>query len=279
MVDVILDTLLDTLKLLPFLFLTYLAMEYLEQRTANKTENFIKKAGRFGPFIGSLAGAVPQCGLSAAATNLYAGKVISMGTLIAIYLSTSDEMLPILISEQAPILTIISILIAKVIIGCIAGVIVDLLLFKKKTVKMHIHELCEQEHCHCEEGSILKSALIHTGQITAFIVVISFALNTALFFLGEDVLGGFIMNKPVIGPVLAGIIGLIPNCAASVVITKLFLEGLISVGSMMSGLLVGAGVGLLVLFRVNKHRKENFTIVGLLYAFGAFTGIIIDLFM
>lgn len=279
MIDVILDTLLDVVKLLPFLFLTYLAMEYLEHKTGDKAELLVKKAGRFGPVIGGVLGIVPQCGFSAAASNLYAGRVISLGTLMAIYLSTSDEMLPILISEQVSFWLIVKILLAKAVIGMVAGLIIDFLLRKKGLEQHeHIHDICEHEHCHCEKG-IFRSALSHTAQITFFILLITFALNLILYFVGEDALANLILSKPVVGPLLASLVGLIPNCAGSVVITQLYLEKVIGIGSAMAGLLTGSGVGLLVLFRVNHNRKENLRILGLLYGIGVLAGIVIELFL
>ena len=279
MIDVILDTLLDVVKLLPFLFLTYLAMEYLEHKTGDKAELLVKKAGRFGPVIGGVLGIVPQCGFSAAASNLYAGRVISLGTLMAIYLSTSDEMLPILISEQVSFWLIVKILLAKAVIGMVAGLIIDFLLRKKGLEQHeHIHDICEHEHCHCEKG-IFRSALSHTAQITFFILIITFALTLILYFVGEDVLANLILSKPVVGPLLASLVGLIPNCSGSVVITQLYLEKVIGIGSAMAGLLTGSGVGLLVLFRVNHNRKENLRILGLLYGIGVLAGIVIELFL
>lgn len=279
MIDVILDTLLDVVKLLPFLFLTYLAMEYLEHKTGDKAELLVKKAGRFGPVIGGVLGIVPQCGFSAAASNLYAGRVISLGTLMAIYLSTSDEMLPILISEQVSFWLIVKILLAKAVIGMVAGLIIDFLLRKKGLEQHeHIHDICEHEHCHCEKG-IFRSALSHTAQITFFILLITFALNLILYFVGEDALANLILSKPVVGPLLASLVGLIPNCAGSVVITQLYLENVIGIGAAMAGLLTGSGVGLLVLFRVNHNRKENLRILGLLYGIGVLAGIVIELFL
>ena len=218
MPDVILDTLLDVIKLLPFLFVTYLAMEYLEHRAGDKAEALVRKAGPFGPVIGGLLGVVPQCGFSAAASNLYAGRVITLGTLLAIYLSTSDEMLPVLISEQAPAGTIFKILLAKAVIGIAAGLLLDLILRRRGVgnhAHIHIHEMCEHEHCSCEKG-IFRSALSHTVQIAAFVLLITFALNTALFFAGEDIPKNVFWNGPVAGPLLAGLVGLIPNCAGSV---------------------------------------------------------------
>lgn len=277
MSDVIIDTLLDTLKLIPFLFLTYLAMEYLEHKTGRKAQKLVRKAGRFGPVIGGALGIVPQCGFSAAASGLYAGRVITLGTLMAIYLSTSDEMLPILISEQAPVRTIVFILLAKAVIGIAAGFIIDLIFSGRKEEEHHIHEICEQEHCHCEEGGIFRSALVHTAQISGFILIITFLLNLLFFFVGEDVLAGSILNRKILGPVLAAVVGLIPNCAGSVAITQLYLEGVIGTGAMLSGLLTGTGVGLLILFRVNHDRKEDLKILGMLFFIGVLVGVVVGL--
>ena len=277
MLHIIEHTLIDSLKLIPFLFLTYLAMEYLEHRAGAGTERLVRKAGRMGPLIGGILGAVPQCGFSAAASGLYAGRVISLGTLIAIYLSTSDEMLPILISEKQPLGLILNILSAKVLIGAAAGFLIDIFLFRKsdKEEHHHIHDICAHEHCHCEKG-ILRSAVSHTLQITFFIILITFVMNIVLHFVGEEALAELILNRPVLGPILAGAVGLIPNCAASVAITQLYLSGAMSTGAMMSGLLSGAGAGLLVLFRANHNKKENLKIVCLLYAIGVLTGIVIE---
>lgn len=269
-------TLLDSVKLVPFLFLTYLAMEYLEHRAGDKAQRLVQKSGRLGPVIGGLLGVVPQCGFSAAASNLYAGRVITLGTLLAIYLSTSDEMLPILISEQAPVGVILAILLMKAGIGMVAGCVIDLLLPPKQGEHPHIHELCEHEHCNCEKG-IFRSALKHTLHILFFIIVIGFAVEFLLHFLGEDALAKLLWDRPVLGPVLAGLVGLIPNCAASVAITQLYLAGVLSMGAMMAGLLVGAGVGLMVLLRVNADLRENLKIIGLLYGIGVAAGIVIDL--
>ena len=281
LIHIIEHTLKDSLSLVPLLFLTYLAMEYLEHKAEDKVIAVVNKAGKWGPLVGGLAGAAPQCGFSAAASNLYAGRIISLGTLMAIYLSTSDEMLPILISEKQPVDMIIKLVLTKVIIGVIAGFLIDSVFFKNKQEHdhdhEHIHEMCEHEHCHCEKG-VLRSAISHTLQITVFIVLITFGLTLILEMGGEEALEQFLLNRPVLGPVIAGIVGLIPNCAASVVITQLYLKGALSLGAMMSGLLVGSGVGLLVLFRVNHHKKENFTILGLLYLIGVVAGIVIELF-
>ncbi|MDD5829333.1 MAG: putative manganese transporter, partial [Lachnospira sp.] len=257
--DVIVDTLIDGVKLLPFLFLTYLAMEYIEHKVSGKTKAAIKKSGKAGPLIGGVLGAFPQCGFSTAASNLYAGKVITVGTLIAIYLSTSDEMLPVMLSEKISVTLIIKIILTKVVIAVIAGLVIDFVIRKIRKPEItldKIGHMCDHDHCHCEK-SIFKSALKHTVVIFGFILGISFILNVIIMFIGEDTLAGLILNRPVIGPLISGIVGLIPNCAASVVITQLYINGVMSFGSMMAGLLPGSGVGILVLFKENDNLKEN----------------------
>lgn len=277
--DVIMDTFIDGIKLVPFLFLTYLIMEYIEHRTGKKTEQMIKKSGKWGPFIGGALGVVPQCGFSTAASNLYAGRIITLGTLFSIYLSTSDEMLPVLISEQADPAVILKILLVKMVIGIAAGFVIDGVIknkFGRKEEELRIEHMCDHEHCHCGEGKIFQSAVNHTMQIFLFILLISFLLNLAIGLTGEEKISMILSGKPVIGPMLAGLLGLIPNCAASVALTQLYLEGILSAGSMIAGLLAGAGVGLLVLFRVNDNLKENIRITVLLYIIGVISGIIIE---
>ena len=279
MLDVILDTLLDCVKLLPFLFLTYLAMEYIEHKAGERIQETIKKSGKCGPLIGSILGAFPQCGFSAAASNLYAARIITLGTLISIYLSTSDEMLPILISQQVGAAMIWKILGIKVLIGMAAGFLIDIVLnmfLKKEKEALQIEQLCEHHHCQCEEG-IVKSALRHTVEIFIYLLLITFVLNIFIALIGEDFLANLLLNRPVIGEVIAGLVGLIPNCAASVVITQLYLNGILNEGAMMAGLLVGAGVGILVLLRVNDRPKDNVRIIALLYVIGVAAGIIVEL--
>lgn len=280
MLHIIEHTFFDVIKLVPFLFVTYLVMEYIENKTGEGFMNTVKKAGKIGPLFGGVLGAFPQCGFSAAASGLYAGRVITVGTLISIYLSTSDEMLPILISEKVNALIIIKILAVKISIGIIVGFIVDLLLSRfiiPKKDEEGIEHLCHHDHCHCEK-SLIKSSIKHTLQIFFFIFVITLVLNIVIHNIGEEALSSLILDKKIIGPILSGVVGLIPNCASSVVITQLFLSNVISFGSMLAGLLVGAGVGVLVLFKVNSHRlKENIKILCVLYVFGVLAGIIVDI--
>lgn len=283
----LLDALEDTLKLLPFLLVTYILMEALERKTEDKSASLLAKSGPFGPVIGALVGVVPQCGFSAAASSLYAGGLISIGTLLSVFLSTSDEMLPIFISEQVAVPTIVRILLTKAVLGLVSGLLVDLVLYftkwKNKVVRHRIHDLCEMEHCGCEEeeggiGGILKSALVHTVNITVFVFLITLVLTLLVEGIGEEAIASFLSGKEIAGVLLAGLIGLIPNCVASVMITQLYLEGMLGAGQMMTGLLVGAGVGLLVLFRTNSHPKENLKITALLYVIGVFWGLLMELF-
>ena len=261
--DALLDAAIDTVKLIPFLFITYLIMEALERKTSGHTTSLMSRVGRFGPIVGALVGIVPQCGFSAAASSLYAGGLISIGSLLSVFLSTSDEMLPIFISEQVAAPTILRILISKAVLGMLSGLLVDFLLrftkYRSKTEK-HVRDLCEEEHCGYEEeeGSVLHSALVHTLHIVLFVFLITVALTIAVESLGEERVAGFLTGKPVIGTFLAALFGLIPNCASSVLITQLYLDGMLGAGQMMAGRLVGAGVGLLVLFRTNDRSKSLF---------------------
>lgn len=277
--DSIADAFMDSIKLIIFLFAAYLVMEWIERRTEHKQAEKISKAGKVGPLAGGLMGVVPQCGFSVAAANLYTGGVISIGTLLAVFMSTSDEMLPIFISEKVAAGTIIKILAVKALIAILTGFLIDMVIrlsgYKDKH-KKDIHEICEEEHCHCEDG-ILKSAALHTIKITLFIFVISVVLNIVIGVVGEDTLKTVFSDVPVIAEVISALVGLIPNCSASVLITELYLEGVLNAGAMMAGLLVSAGVGVMVLFRMNRHHmKENLKVLALLYLTGLAWGIIID---
>ena len=276
LIHILEHTLIDTLKILPFLFLTYLLMEYLEYHAMGKLTNAVSKVGKAGPLLGGIVGIVPQCGFSAAASGLFAGGVVSAGTLLAVFFSTSDEMLPLFISHGLEAGSIVKILLVKVVLAVISGYAIDavLKLFKKKN-KKSIHEFCESEHCDCEDG-ILKSAVIHTVKIWIFVFAVTFVLNLLLESTGFEEAALDFTAVPWIAIPIACLIGLIPNCAASVVITECYLNGLISGGAMMAGLLTSCGVGLLVLFRTNKRMSENIKITIAAYGIGVFWGLIID---
>ena len=314
--SVVVHALEELVAILPFLFLTYLFMEFLEHRAGKRMENAVRRAGRVGPLWGSLLGIVPQCGFSAAAAGLYSGRVITLGTLLAVFLSTSDEMLPLMIGQENP-LSIFKILGVKVVLAIIAGFSVDAVLrirAKKQKEEHHeehthhehhhdhnhhdhnhhehehhehehhehehrdafaIAELCESEGCRCERG-VWLSTLFHTLKTGGFLLALILLLNLLMFFIGEEALSHALTGVPFLSHTLSALVGLIPNCAASVVITELYLEGLISAGCMLSGLLVSAGLGLLLLFRLNRSTKECLLILTLLFGIGLLSGILID---
>lgn len=272
MLDVIKETLLDGLKLLPFLFITFIVIELIEHKVNNK--KIISKAGTFGPFFGSILGIIPQCGFSVSATNLYATRIISLGTLISIYLSTSDEMLPILISEKVDINIILKIILLKFLIGMLCGFIIDLI-FRKKDNNT-INHLCEKEHCHCEQ-SLFMSSLKHALNIFIFIIIISFIINVSFEYIGDDFISKLFMKNSLLSPFICSLFGLIPNCVSSVALTEFYLNNTINFGSLMAGLLTGSGVALMVLFKTNSNLKENIKIISIIYFIGAISGIIINL--
>ncbi len=279
LIEVLTESVLDTVRLIPFLYLTYLAMEYFEEKAGEKTIAAVKKTGRFGPLAGGLLGLLPQCGFSAAASGLYAGGLITAGTLLSVFLSTSDEMLPILLSESVPFPVIGRILLAKLAVGAVTGLLLDAAVsaLRKRglrTAEKHIHDLCEQDDCGCEEGNIFLSALRHTLQVSLFIFIITLTAGFLLEGIGEDAFASFLSARPAAGVFLSALIGLVPNCGASVVITELYLKGFLSGGQMLAGLLVGAGVGLPVLFRNNRNRKEDLLLTCVLYASGVFWGLL-----
>lgn len=276
MKEVILDTIVDSLKLIPFLLVAFLIIELLEHKLNNKTKNILTKSKKIGPIIGSLLGVIPQCGFSVMATNLYITRIITLGTLISIYLSTSDEMLIIMISEKVEISLILKILLIKIFFGIVYGLIIDKIINKKKKDKETNYELCDKEHCDCNH-SILLSAIKHTLHITLFIFIITLIINTIFTLLGDNYLSKILLNNSILSPFITSLIGLIPNCAASVILTELYLNSTISLGALIGGLLTSSGSSLLVLIKNNKNQKENLSIILLLYTLGVLSGIIIEL--
>lgn len=277
MKEIILETIIDSLKLIPFLFVAFLIIELIEHKFSKKQIKLVEKSGKFGPLFGGLLGIFPQCGFSVLATNLYVTRIVSLGTLISIYLSTSDEMLPILISRNANFSLILKILLIKLGIGIITGFIIDIVFRKTKKQKQDYH-ICEEEECHCENG-IIKSTLKHTFNILLFILLINFILTTCFEYLGEGYISKIFLKDSVFGPFISSLVGLIPNCGSSVMITELYLNNAITFGSLLSGLLTGSGVAILILFKTNKNLKENFEIISIVYFIGALSGILIDLFI
>ena len=276
MIDLLLDAFLDTIHLIPFLLVTFLLLELIEHRFKNKSKKTLTKSKRFGPIVGALLGAFPQCRFSAVVSNLFSSRVVTMGTVIAVFLSTSDEMLPMMIAEKSNIKELSLILISKVIIGMIIGLIVDLIINKSEE-KEHVHELCEHDHCDCEHHGVIVSSITHTLKITLFIFIANLLVGFIIETIGEEKLQEILLNKNIFKYFVASLVGLIPNCASSVILTQVYLDGLVTLGTLLSGLLTGSGIGILILFKQNKNLKENMSILGVIYTVGVVVGIIADL--
>ena len=275
--EVFLGGLIDTLKILPFLFVTYLLMELIEHKASAKARSFMERSGAAGPAVGGLLGAIPQCGFSASAANFYTGRVISLGMLISIFLSTSDEMLPIMVSGKISAGAILAILGYKAAVGIFVGFTVDIVLklIRGKREPINIDRICEEDDCHCENG-VLFSAIHHTVTVGAFVLIITMLINLLVLLVGTESIAGVMYDKPFISHLIAAVIGLIPNCAVSVALTDFCLEGFITAGTMLAGLFSGAGVGVLVLFKVNKDYREIFAVMGILVLSGFVFGLLAD---
>lgn len=265
----------ETLLLLPFLFVTYLVLEAIEAKAGGALERSLERTRSVGPLAGALAGAIPQCGVSAAAASLYAGGVMTAGTLIAVFLSTSDELIPVLISARAPVDLLARIIGLKIVCAIAAGFAANgiLLATHRFRRKVSVGELCARSHCGCHEHKgILVPALIHTAEIFVFIVIVSGAVELCMHYFGEDSLNNLRLNAPFVGELAAGALGLIPNCAVSVAGAKLYLAGAMSPEALMASSFTGSGLGLLVLFRTNRNLKENLAILLTVYIVGVVLG-------
>lgn len=280
---------LDTLELVPLLFVTYLAMEAIEHSASAHVRAAVERSGKAGPVVGALLGALPQCGFSAMAATLYAGRVVTVGTLVAVVLSTSDEMVPVFLAHQEPLGRLAAIMGAKVVVGVAVGLVVDAALrarHRDGDGHVHIRELCEREHCHCDDGdghdhghggghwAIVRSALVHTVQVTLFILAVTFVFGLVIDYVGQDALGELLADHPVRATFVAALVGLIPNCGASVAVTELFLDGVLATGPMLAGLLASGGVGLLVLWRTNADARQNALITVFVYLVAVLAGLL-----
>lgn len=279
MKECIIDGLIDTLKLMPYLLVTFLLLEFIEHKLTNKNKKVLSKNQKYGPFFGGLFGAIPQCGFSSMAANLFSARVITLGTLIAVFLSTSDEMIPIMLSEKVNIFLLLRIVLFKVFIGIIIGFIIDLFYQKNKSNNDVIKDICEHDHCGCDHDNIFISSIKHTIKISLFILCINLFINIIIYKIGEESLLKLLLHKNILSYFLSSLVGLIPNCAGSVLITELFVTRLISMGSLLSGLLTGSGLGILLLFRTNKNLKENVKVVFIIYVVGVVVGLLVDLIM
>ncbi|MBQ9024593.1 MAG: arsenic efflux protein [Bacilli bacterium] len=276
MLDIIMDSVLDTLKILPYLLITFILLEFIEHKLSHKNKDMLSKNKKYGVIVGSILGALPQCGFSSMAAGLFSSRVITIGAIVAVFLSTSDEMLPIMISEHTNILLLLKIIGFKVLVGIIIGTLVDLI-FKRKEEHEHIHEMCEEEHCECEKDGIILSSIKHTLKIGLFILIANLLIGFLIEKIGEDKISNILLSKNIFTYFLASLVGLIPNCASSVIMTELYLSKLITVGTLLSGLLTGSGLGILLLFKTNKNIKENLLVLSIIYFTGVIVGILVDL--
>ena len=279
--DILVDALFETLSLFPYLYLTYLLMEYLEHKLNRHSMIYVRKAKQYGPIVGGFLGIIPQCGFSIAAANLYATGLITLGTMIAVFLSTSDEMLPLLISGGVGSGLIIEILCIKACFGIIAGLLLDAFLpdkFIKRKNEPDIEAFCKREKCKCDDKENLwKSAFKHTEKISLFIFFFSLIVNAAFVWGGQDTVNAALTSMPIMSKFIAALVGLIPSCYPSVLLTQLYLGHVISLGTMIAGTLSNAGLGFLVLYKVNNHTQENMRILALLYGLGVIFGVLADI--
>lgn len=298
-----LDTLSDTLRLVPFLLAVYIGIELVEYYFGGRIRQFLQKVGRAGPAFGALAGTLPQCGFSVMASAIYTQRLITIGTLIAVYLSTSDEAIPVILSRPDKAMLIIPLILTKLAVAIPAGFIIDFVFKRqnKQTLRhiqayasgtddsAHHHEgIIDQKACcghHPDSGAkkfdlrqLVFHPLFHTGKILLYIFILTFAMNLALAFIGEETLHRILLSNSIFQPFIAGLVGLVPNCAASVALTQLYINGSLSFGSVIAGLCASGGLGILVLFREEKSWKERLMIVGLLYGVSVLAGIVIVLF-
>ena len=272
MKEVILDALLDSLKNLPFLFGAYLLLEFLEHRASQRLTAALSKPGPWGPLGGALLGCVPQCGFSVAAANFYAGRLISPGTLLAVFLATSDEAIPILFSRPGALPILLRLLGGKLAAAAFFGLLTDFIFkrFLRPSSGQPFQDLCQE--CGCEEKGLARSALRHTVQVFLFLLLTNLVLGSAIFWVGDEAISRVLLSGSLFQPLLAALLGFVPNCAASVILTELYLTGSLSFGSAVAGLCTGAGLGLAVLFRVNKNWRENLWLLLALYACAVLTG-------
>lgn len=297
--DVVIDALKDTAELIPFLFATYVVISLLDLFASDKTTAAIQRAGHAGPLIGGVLGVVPQCGFSAMGASLYADRIVSLGTFVAVILSTSDEMLPLLLAEHVEVGLLARILVTKAVLGVILGFAIDLVLRvvlgRTSLARVDESDAGEEQDedaefdpsaysCDCGCGEpltrgqiawwVVVNSAYRTFQVVVFIFVVSVLLNALIALVGEDALASFLSGNAVVATFVSGLVGLVPNCAASVVLTQLYIDGVLGFAPMIAGTLVAGGAGYLVLFRMNGNMRENAAIVGIVYALGVCAGLV-----
>lgn len=282
-IEILLDTILDTLKMLPFLLVAYFLIEYVERKHSEKLESLLSGGGWFGFVPGAVLGLVPQCGFSGMAANLYAGGVITAGTLVAVFISTSDEAIPLLVALPDHWKSLGLLIILKLAFALVCGFLTDFVIKKAIPVTLrggyrgHIEDIdC---HDHKEEESLLIATLRHTALIIVWIFAILLAVNLITEWIGSERIASFIENAGVAQIFVSGLIGMIPNCGSSVLLTQMYANGHLSFPAMFAGLCTGAGIGPLVLFKAEKNKRRALGILALMYVFGVLSGFIVSIFM
>ena len=275
--DILIESLIDCAKLLPFLFLTVLLMEYIEHRAGERFLSSMQKAGRFGPAIGALLGCVPQCGFSAACAQLYNGGLVTAGTLVAVFLSTSDEAVPVLLSNPSGWKTVLFLLLTKLVIALLAGFLVDFI-WKVSKQKEEYLEHCKPHICESDEKmkNIFIAALKRTAEIFLYLLLFTVLIGLVIYFVGEERLASLLLPGPV-QPILAALVGLIPNCAASVLLTQLYTKEMISFGAVIAGLCSSAGIGMLVLLKGKRGGKVKAMVIGITFLVAVISGLLLQL--
>lgn len=279
-----LDGLIDGAWSIPILFVAYLLMELLENSKKLNEGILHHHSKKAGPVLGSLLGIIPQCGISGAAATLFSTGSISVGTMLAVFFATSDEMLPLMLSsigKNIDVTSLLLIVIGKAALAIVLGYLADFILKRFVRSQKDIRSFCEREHCACEEeeGNVFLSALKHTLKIAVMLILVNVALNIVFELIGVESLSAGILSAPLIGEMIVALFGLIPNCSVSIIITQSYLNGLIGLGGLFAGLLTNAGIGLLVLFRSNKNLRENLSITAVLYVLSIISGFLIHIFL
>lgn len=281
MLELLLDTLIDAAKMLPFLFLACLLVEVAEHRQNGRLMRLLSGEGKIGFLAGAVLGTVPQCGFSAMAANLYAGRVITLGTLLSVFIATSDEAFLVLLASPGALPALGGLIAVKFVLAAGTGFAVDFLL-RRRLVRAGVVADHEQIHCPCEheegEQSVWRAAVLHTLEVLFYVVVFSFVIHVAMEYFGGELLTGWLSRTRLLQPILAALIGLIPNCAASVLLAQLYLSGAITFASLAAGLSSAAGIGLVVLFRSNRGLKKNLLITAALFAVSAAAGLVLSVF-
>ena len=272
------DVLIDGARMIPFLLFAFLLIELVEKYTGEKRDRILMKGNKAGPIIGALFGCIPQCGFSVVAANLYAERLVSVGTLLAVFMSTSDEAIIVMLGYPKSGGKILTILVLKVVIAIVVGYLVDLFC-KRKRFSVKQESVWEERGCSCCGGhdGILKAVVSHSLKTLLYIMLFSMVLNVVIEGIGIERIQEILMNDSPFQIILSASVGLIPNCASSILITELYMKGVLALPAVMAGLLASGGMGLIVLWKNNRDKKENLKITAMLYIGSIVIGVILQI--